>query len=493
MSVSSPSLPAAARATAAPAACQAAPAEIDASCRLPLTLFFLSAAVWLAAGALGFLVASIKLHAPGFLADCSWLTYGRVQPAALNAMVYGFACQAGLGVALWLLGRLGRTMLAGPGTIFLGGLFWNLGVTVGVMAILAGDSTGFEWLEMPGYASMILFFSYALIGGCALLTIHARSERSLYVSQWYLLAALLWFPWIYSAANLLLVLLPVRGIVQAVVNGWFAHNLFTLWLTPLGLAVVFYFIPKLLGRPLHSHYLALFGFWTLAFFGTWGGVQAGAPVPRWMIGLSTVAGVMLLVPVLAVVLNCHRTSAGQRRSLMENPSLRFVLFGVNAYLLASVLSMLNGFPSVNRFTGFTSFQSALTHLGLYGFFAMVIFGAIHEIVPRLAGQAWPSARLVQAQFWAGAAGVALYVLPMAVGGVLQGSALTDATVAFMSALKSSLVFVRIGTLGLLLILVASLALLANFLWLFARACAACCCSASRPRDGTRRRPAEVPS
>ena len=91
------------------------PLQIDASCRLPLVVLFLSAAVWLVIGSAFALIASIKFHAPGFLADSAWLTYGRVRPAGLNCLLYGFCLQAGLGVALWMLARLGRTTLASAG------------------------------------------------------------------------------------------------------------------------------------------------------------------------------------------------------------------------------------------------------------------------------------------------------------------------------------------------------------------------------------------
>src|SRR5438034_7058519 len=83
-------------------------AEIDASCRLPLLVLFVSAAVWLVIGSAFALVASIKFHSPDFLADCSYLTYGRVRPASTNAMLYGFCLQAGLSVVLWMVARLGR-------------------------------------------------------------------------------------------------------------------------------------------------------------------------------------------------------------------------------------------------------------------------------------------------------------------------------------------------------------------------------------------------
>jgi cytochrome c oxidase cbb3-type subunit 1 len=91
---------------AAPPSCSAAPAEIDCSCRVPLLVLFLSSAVWLVISSTFALITSIKFHSPNFLADCPWLTYGRVHPVCLNAALYGFCLQAGLGVALWLLPAL---------------------------------------------------------------------------------------------------------------------------------------------------------------------------------------------------------------------------------------------------------------------------------------------------------------------------------------------------------------------------------------------------
>src|SRR5436305_3624796 len=87
------------------------PAEIDVACSSPLMLMFASAAVWLTLGTLLNLIVSIKLHSPGFLADTPWLTFGRVRPAGMDALVYGFASQAAMGVILWLTCRLGAVTL----------------------------------------------------------------------------------------------------------------------------------------------------------------------------------------------------------------------------------------------------------------------------------------------------------------------------------------------------------------------------------------------
>jgi cytochrome c oxidase cbb3-type subunit I len=138
-------------------------ARIDASCRV-LLLPIVSALVWLLISSVFALITSVKLHSPGVLANCSWLTYGHIRPVANDAFVYGFASQAGLAVALWILCRLGRTPLVGIAPVAIASVFWNLGVTIGVLGILTGHTTGFEWLEFPSAGSAILIASYAVLG-----------------------------------------------------------------------------------------------------------------------------------------------------------------------------------------------------------------------------------------------------------------------------------------------------------------------------------------
>src|ERR1041384_5514078 len=95
--LSTPSVQETAVAVSAPAGeRRLAATEIDASCRWPLLLLFCSGICWLVFGTGLALISSIKLHAPGFLADSPWLTLGRVRPATMNSILYGFASQVGL-------------------------------------------------------------------------------------------------------------------------------------------------------------------------------------------------------------------------------------------------------------------------------------------------------------------------------------------------------------------------------------------------------------
>lgn len=283
--------------------------KIDSSCRLPLFTLFGGAAVWLALSSLFGIIASLTFHKPSMFADCAMFSYGRAYPAWSNLLVYGFAIPSGLGVGLWLLARLGRVEVAKPFLIAVGAKLWHLGVLVGLVAILNGQTSGYEWFELTRYAAVILFLAFVLMAIWVFVTYSRRTETALYPSQWFVLASLFWFPWILSTAVLLLQFFPVRGVVQAAVAWWFAGNLLNVWLTLSGLAVTFYLLPKLTEKPLQSHYLALFVFWTVLLFGSWTGIPMHSPLPAWMSTLSSVATVMMIIPaisIISIVLNTCR-------------------------------------------------------------------------------------------------------------------------------------------------------------------------------------------
>src|SRR5262245_23660336 len=199
--------------------------RIDSSCRLPLFVLFGGAATWLVLSSVFSLIASLKFHGPAMFASHAWLSYGRAYPAWSHLLVYGFCIPAGLGVCLWLLARLGRVELARPWLIAFSAKLWHFGVLVGLVAILAGQTTGYEWFELPRYAAVILFIAFVMITVWAFVTYSRRTVEALYPSHWFILAALFWFPWIFSTAILLLQFFPMRGVVQAAVNWWYAGNL----------------------------------------------------------------------------------------------------------------------------------------------------------------------------------------------------------------------------------------------------------------------------
>src|SRR5437764_5965301 len=89
-------------------------ALIDASTRVPVLMFYSSAVAWLLLGTVLAMLTSFKLHAADFLSGVSFLTWGRLRPAHVNVMLYGWASMAGMGTAIWLMARLCRTTLRHP-------------------------------------------------------------------------------------------------------------------------------------------------------------------------------------------------------------------------------------------------------------------------------------------------------------------------------------------------------------------------------------------
>jgi len=437
-------------------------AEIDASSRLPLLTLFGAGTFWLVISSVLGLISSIKFHSPDFLANHACLTYGRVRPAFVDSLLYGFCLQVGLAAGLWLVARLGSTVLK-PFPILAGAKLLNIGVALGVLGILNGDASGFDTLNFPRYAAALIFGGYFLIGVPAVMMFHCRAVRTLFVSQWFLLAALFWFPWIYSTANLLVVVFPLRGVAQPIIAWWYAANFQFVWMGLVGLAIAFYMVPKVTGRELVSHNLALFIFWTLVLFGSWTGIPRSAPVPAYLPTISTVSTVLTVLLLVAVALAIWKTVDGRIGLLWGSRSLRFVAVGLASLLLAGLMNIIDSVAPTGAITNFTWFTIARTHLLTYGFFAMTLFGAIYFITTQIAGRELPFTKWVGIHFWLATFGILLGLMPLVLGGIIQGRNLLNANVPFVDVSKSILMFLRISTLGDFLILLGHLLLLVNLL------------------------------
>lgn len=445
-------------------------AEIDASARGPVLHLFLSALVWLMFGSALALAASIKLHDPQFLAENAWLTFGRVRPAHMNSMIYGWATMGSSGVALWLMARLCRSPLRNGWSLHLSAALFNVASLVGISGILRGRGTSLEWLEYPIETGPFLAAALLPLAWAFIDMVRRRESGHIYVSQWYLMAAVFWFPWLYLTAQALLLWFPIAAPAMAPVNWWYAHNILGLWFTPVGLAAAYYFIPKVIGQPIHSYYLSLIGFWSLAFFYAWNGMHhlIGGPYPGWLVGMSVAASVMMLVPVITVGVNHHLTMVGYFSRLRTSPTLRFVVFAAMSYTAVSIQGSFTAVPTVNHITHFTHYTIAHAHLGMYAFVTMMLFGSMYYIVPRLTNREWPSARLIRWHFWLTAVGVLVYWGALTVGGVEQGMELANPNIAFLDIVRSTIPWLRIRSFAGVSMTLGQLAFCASMLWLLAR-------------------------
>ncbi len=180
-------------------------------------------------------------------------------------------------------------------------------------------------------------------------------------------------------------------------------------------------------------------------------------LPAWMPVLSAVASSLTIIPVLAVVTIMWKTLCGSSHSETRGGPFCFIHFGLAAFVLSSLMLIAMACPQISRVTEFTWFGPAQTQLQLYGFFAMTMFGAIYYLLPRVAGFEWPFPKLARVHFWISMLGVLLLVVPLAIGGVVQGLKWANPNnITPVDVAKATLPFLRASTTGLLFLLLGNL-------------------------------------
>lgn len=447
--------------------------EIDRSLRHPVMFFFTSGALWLFVGVLLGLASSIRNHSPEFLGDAGWLTTGRLSLAHQNILLYGWACQAAFGGIIWLMARLCRKVNQSSVMILVAGHIWNVAVTLGLIGILGGYSTGISWLAFPAYLWPVFLLSYILITVWSVVQFQTREGNATYISQWYLLAAIFAFPWLFTTANLFVFVFDGHPLMKTAVSEWYRGTLLLLFFMPVAIAAAYYLAPKVTGRPVYSYHLALFGFWALMVVAPWAGMQKlmGAPIPRWLPYTGAAATILFLIPALAVGVNVLRTMFADdesRKLTQASPSLTFTAIGMVGLILTGIAGLI-----LNTSTNLQSTQFSLAGYGydllaLYGAFSMCLFALIYFVVPRVTMREWLSRRFIKWHFLLSAYGVATIVISSLFGGFMQGVAQNAFDKPWSDAATRSVAYSWGISLTWFCILIANVIFLMHLLLMWAR-------------------------
>ncbi len=438
---------------------------VDRSCRGPVLFLAFSAVAWLLVYSLFALLAGVKVHASGMMADSAWLAYGRIHPASQLALQFGFLVQLGLAVSAWILSHRGKTVLVDGGYLIFGGLLWNAGVTLGFLGILVGNASGLEGLQMPGKMLPLLFFGFVLVGLSLVQTNNRRTDEEMSPAQWFLFAATLWLPWVLGGSYLLIHFFHAKGVVANIVDWWFIQNFAKVYLTFVGLGTLFHFLSALSGRQLVGRGYAQFAFWMLLLFGSVGGVSPGAPVPAWLPALSTVTAVFYFFGVIAAWVSLKRTINGAS-AVNDADSLPYNLMRLAAlvFISISVVNVIFAFPGPGSAAEFTTYGPAVELLFNLGFVGLTLIAALYHIFPRLVGMDF-CPKMTRVQTAAIVLGLFGATLPTALGGLMSGDAVLGSGFYFAS-------------LGDIFLLVGSLILFLNFLGGILFAVKSCDCLAS---------------
>lgn len=380
--------------------------------------YLVSATIWLVFGTLVGEYLGLKFTHPD-LGVAPWLSFGRLRPVHTNVVFWGWTSLAMLGLALWVVPRTSQTPIHSIRLARISLWLINGAVLAGVVLLLSGVTNGagefreFIWPAMGLFAAGLVLLAYDLYR-----TIARRATEEIYISNWYILAALLW-----TLVLVIIAYIPSiqHGLADTVIQGYYMHQGVGMWFTPMVLGLTYYFLPKLLNKPIYSYSLGVLAFWTQMVFYTMIGAHhfIYSPTPWLLQTVAIVFSVGMLVPVVAGTGNFLLTMRGSTRTIGVSYSLPFILVGVVCYFLGSAQGTLEAFRSLNQVWHFTDFTVGHSHLTMYGFVNFLIWGGIYALLPRLTGRE-PQHLAVGVHFWLALVGMATYVGALSIGGTLKG-------------------------------------------------------------------------
>ena len=115
------------------------------------------------------------------------------------------------------------------------------------------------------------------------------------------------------------------GVQDAMVQWWYGHNAVGFFLTAGFLGMMYYFVPKQIGRPVYSYRLSIVHFWALIFTYMWAGPHHlhYTALPDWAQSLGMLFSLILLAPSWGGMVNNIMTLSGAWSKLRSDPILRF--------------------------------------------------------------------------------------------------------------------------------------------------------------------------
>lgn len=400
------------------------------------------------------LLGALELMAPDLFENVGWLVFGRIRPIHVNLVLFGFVTPGLLGAVFYIVPKLLRTDLYSEklGTITV--VAWNVTLVGVVVSLAMGKTQGREYAELIWPLDMLIVIAFCLIIINILMTIKHRREPILYVSVWYVCAAVILTAITYGLGNV--IWQPgsgaLTGIPDAIILWFYGHNVFGLLLTPLSAAVTYYVIPKACRAPLYSHTLSLFGFWSLLVVYTHIGTHhlLQVPVPTWLKVIAIVDSVAMVIPVMAFLINIWYTAKGNLGAIHSDIGAKFVFTGTIMYFFVSIQGSMMSLPDVQRVTHFNNWVVGHAHIGVLGFAGMIALGGIYFVLPRLTGRPLYSRFLADLQYWLILIGVVGFTVVLTIAGLIQGNAWLNGETVYRVLSQLHVYYVVRGGLGVII-------------------------------------------
>ncbi|MBC3830284.1 cytochrome-c oxidase, cbb3-type subunit I [Undibacterium amnicola] len=391
--------------------------------------FSVMAVVWGVVGMLVGVLIATQLAWPEFLSGISWLSYGRLRPLHTNAVIFAFGGCALFATSFYVVQRTTNARLFGGPLIEFVFWGWQLVIVAAAVSLPLGFTQGKEYAELEWPIDILIavvWVSYAIV---FFGTIVKRKVEHIYVANWFygaFIVAVAVLHIVNSAA------MPVSfmksysaysGVQDAMVQWWYGHNAVGFFLTAGFLGMMYYFVPKQIGRPVYSYRLSIVHFWALIFTYMWAGPHHlhYTALPDWAQSIGMLFSLILLAPSWGGMVNGIMTLSGAWSKLRSDPILRFLIVSLSFYGMSTFEGPMMAIKTVNALSHYTDWTIGHVHSGALGWVGFISIGSLYYLVPRLFGQTeMYSKRLIEMHFWIATIGIVLYIAAMWIAGVMQG-------------------------------------------------------------------------
>lgn len=384
-----------------------------------LVVWYIGASVfWLIFGTLVGQYVGMKFVWPE-MDTISWLSFGRLRPVHTNAVFWGWASLAMVGLANFVISRTSNTTLY---SYKLGWWAWrlmNLSVVLGSIFLMAGINNGggeyreYIWPVMLPFAVGLILTLFNFYK-----TVAKRKVSEIYISNWYLFGALIW-----TITIVIIAYLPnfQNGLGETVIQGYYMHQGVGMWFMTFTLGLIYYYLPASLNKPIYSYSLGVLAFWTQMLFYTLIGTHhfIFSPLPWWLQTVAIVFSVGMFIPVVAGTTNFLMTMRGSWSEITKSYVLPFFLVGVIFYFVGSTQGSLQAFRFTNFVWHFNDFNVAHSHMTMYGIITFILWACIYAILPKITGNG-PRQIFVGIHFWLAFIGLFAYMMSLMAGGTLRG-------------------------------------------------------------------------
>ena len=384
-----------------------------------LIIWFLGTATfWLVFGTSVGEYLGIKFSMPD-IDHISWLSFGRLRPVHTNAVFWGWASLAMVGLGYYVVPRVSNVTIANIRRGYRSLVLMNMAVVIGSLFLMGGINNGggeyreYIWPVMGlfGYGVFLSLVNF-------MKTIAARSTKEIYVSNWYIISSMMF----------LLVIAFVAywpgwqsGLGETIIQGYYMHQGVGMWFMLFNLGLMYYFLPQQLNKPIYSYSIGVLAFWTQILFYTVIGTHhfLFSAIPWWLQTVAIVGSVGMVIPVTAGTTNFLMTFKGSWSKVASSYTLPFYLVGVIFYFSGSLQGTAEAFRFTSQVWHFTDFTVAHSHLTMYGIVSFMLWAFIYSLIPRLTGKE-PPQLTVGAHFWLALTGLLFYTVPLMIGGTLKG-------------------------------------------------------------------------